>query len=960
MQKGNIVISSPKSFDIDKDVMINSGDYWVHKESGLVRLIRSLKVIDGELHSLKVLPHPSENKSENNLTVSDFLCKYSPIDQEEAVAKRREEIEGIHKEIDSLSRDLAIGYVDNDGVSANKQLSNISNQTKSDMSLPIAMAKSDDVERVKQKVEDIKALAEKQSQFIKKNTSEIANKTNEVSRFYTEKAEQSLASIEGTLSFVSKLQEGIHTLDLFLGEGVEVIPLVLGEDADSNEPITFYQRKLFLDEEFFYDLANGGVSCSSLEDFKKSLVNDFSIIERMLPTPKSVVLMQYRRYHKERGFISSISEAIAAMEEDKAGQEMFLLVRNGRSVYFVFSEDVQHGERLFPTARELEGVFKNESGLFSGIEIDRQINYHDIENAHARDVFDKKSLYYKRLLILLNGIHYKNPAIFGKLKDESYDDWMSLAFQKGNFNFVHDDEEVLGVDFVPVSDFMREHNSKIQKGSRVIGLWDKLMNEDSASGIFSKGHRTESYKNWNPIETLEPQLVEMKDNALCCYIECRHEYYHDKKKRFKCLVDTKRAQDFLVVDNIKSEMIDFYLESRAARVDYAVYASLMIGARDMLREEEQEHKPYVKFLQKHIQNLYPAMASGYIHEKLFESLVFWRRKNKGVLIPDIRKKENEKYLKQVSDIFYAKTDGGKLTVVEAYIEEEGIEPLSIFTDNSIKYFIYAEVPKEERVEFGSYETYPFVYKYTLQAQKKGMKLIKKEQVFYGEKRLNEEELKSYRTLILDDGDENISYKYIKDLENIKRNVSHGRELFSRLLSDDTFDMQSFLLSLYHDREIKQKNDKGNHVLNYCVIIPCGAVMKERLTNQYYYQKKELVLLAQKSSLDALIMRYGDSAIKEANIEWTRKTYQKSEERIEKLLMMSEGQDSIFTLSEKECYFYNAHISVTSSPLHYFTSSTCIVDGVNVRKESAFSSVEEWLENKSKSEDEQKFFYSRIY
>jgi len=81
-----------KQKDIESDeVEIKSGDYWREKETGLIRLLRSLTVIDGILHSVSVLQHPTKQSgfdnngrpswtaSPDDLTVDEFLDAFAPL-----------------------------------------------------------------------------------------------------------------------------------------------------------------------------------------------------------------------------------------------------------------------------------------------------------------------------------------------------------------------------------------------------------------------------------------------------------------------------------------------------------------------------------------------------------------------------------------------------------------------------------------------------------------------------------------------------------------------------------------------------------------------------------------------------------------------------------------------------------------------------------------------------------------
>ncbi len=875
---------------------IRSGDYWVENATGDVRLIRSLNVIDKHLHSLKVLAHPSKRcsfddrgqrrseRSATDYTLSDFLDAYTYIDQAKAKEIRDREIAGLQGQIADTSKELSIGYIDDCGVHANHLLGGMATQVKSDMSLPISMAKNNTVEGVKIQIGKTKEIAEKQSLFVKEKTSIIAQKSSEMALYYTEVGEQSLASIDGTLIFVEKLQQGVHTLNIFLGEGVNVVGVAQGEKASNDEPLTFYQRKLFLDEEWFYNLADGGADYKSLSEFAKALDEDFSIINTIAPNPKSIVLMQFRRNPKQRDYpATSIGEAMMNAQEDEANREMFLLVRNGKTLHLIFSDDIDGGQRLFPTGKEINELFKdkeNSSRLFNGAEVDNYINFNDIRNAEARKTFDARARYYQRIILMINGIHSRNEDVFGVIRDEGYRDWLSLDFQQKHFRFVHDDEDALGFNFLPLVDFTASKAKNLQAGSRLIGLWKNIADEDNAKGMWSNSIHRDNQQIWIPVHTLDPYIVEKEGSSLFVKVECRHKWnsHGVKNKNFKVVLDESTLRhSTLCVDYVNSKEIDFYLNSRQARSQYVSYAELLIGARTMLRKEEAENKPMIDYLFNHISSAYPELDGDTIREKLTDSISFWRVVKKGIMLPDLSASQNKNVLKEIADIFHGKTRGNKLSVVSAFAVSEGINILRISTNNKGRYFVYGEVFPEDRMEFGHYKVYPFVWKYTVEVKKDKPVLTKKEQTSYSEMVINEEIVEARRTLEVSSSEGKIDPHYIEAVAEIKGHIAEGELLLSRL--EDSSVADEILRPFFEDKKQKQRRNRTKFILSYQMSIVVGVYLDSPLPEirgedeiYYYGDQRRIHILEAVTSIDMLIARYGSDELFEELDAWIKKTY----------------------------------------------------------------------------------------
>jgi len=879
----------------DSQQEIRSGDYWVKKGEGDrdIRLIRSLTVIDNILHSLKVLQHPKNQsgfddkgrqtwkRQADEYTLEEFLKEFKYIDQVKAKEELDKQIKELQDEIRETSEELTIGYQEGE-TNANKLLSGMATQIKSDMSLPVTMAKESTLDTINGNIQNTKDIIEKQNKFISEKTAIISKKTNEMALYFNQVAEQSLASIDGTLVFVAKLEQGIHTLNTYLGEGVTVHRLVEGKEASDEEQLTFYQRKLFLDEEWFYNLAeDGGADHSSLPAFRKALEENFSLIDRIAPSQKSIVLMQFRREAKRRGddeYPTSITEALMQLNEDNADKGMFILVRNGKSIYLIFSDDIEGGERLFPTATEVNDIFrdkKNESKLFEGIEIDNQIGFKDIRNAKAREKFDKKALYYKRIILMMNGIHNREENIFGRIGEG--EDWLSLLFQRKNFNFIHDDEDALDYKFTSLSDFTAEKASRLQVGSRVIGLWKDIANEENAGGMWSSNQYGEKVSMlWTPIHTLDPKIVEKDKDGMFIKIECRHSW-DSKTKHYKIRLREEElsSNQLLCVDYVEAKEIDLYLNSRKARTQYVQFALLLIGAREMLQEEEKRNKGRVEKIEEYIGNVYPSMEKEYISEKLNETLSFWRIQKGIVYLPDLFEAVNKKSLKEISDIFHKKTEGNKIDEVKEYAKERSINAIRYSTNNKGRFYILERVEKNERIPFGKYDEYPFVWKTEIDTTKKTFKEIKREQVVYKETTSGEEVLEVLEHIKMDKNLEKIPITLPKGIRTLQTAIKERKNIMEKIGNSEK-EADEVLRPFFNEKNEMQRKSRKRNIIEYTLTTVKGAMLEIQLPTKdgvyYYGTRKKIHIYEEITNTDMMIAKYASDELFDEMTNWILDTY----------------------------------------------------------------------------------------
>lgn len=684
------------SHDIDDTVEISAGQYWKHS-GGNVHLISSLNIIDNELHSIEVSPHPRHGGGGRFMS-DEFFSKFVPITPDEAEAIRSAEIKEVEAEMNQIKLEMDAGYHDEDGVSAKLLIERVSSSGIAQISMsPDAAHKQ--IEVIGERSKQLQDIAQKQAEFIQEKSKAIATKTSLVASFYTEKGKQALASVDHTLKCVKKLQKSVYTLEVFTGKGVDVIKLRDGEPAPSDEPLTFFQRKLFLDEEWFFNLKNGGADFNNVVDFRDAVQKDFSVIERMAPSPRSVVLLQMRRSEKSyfpKGHQYSIGDIFYETSMNDANKERILLIRNGERVHIVRTEDIANGARLFPTALEIDDTYRvsMQKNLFGGMTIDtndQKLNPRDLGYVEARNSHDEKTIYYQRVILILCGIHLRDNDVFGDFKNSAqFENWFNEVFQFECCRFVHDDEDALSDGITPVMEWIKEKNSVIQPGTRLICNWGEIMDETTAPGAvkYSIDGRGYERTHWlyRPIKNIGLAVVKSSLGELYVEVECYKSFGSDIEKKIKVFFERCGSYNYLLaIDNVRASEIHYYLESRRHRKDYLNYVSAFMLARDVLREEESVNMPFVQMVIDGACSTLPQCSRSDVESAVYEAVRMWRADNNGKLLPIASNKDYKKVLNSIGKQVWAILSGDAITAIEEYCAANAIDPSYVFMNGSGEY-----------------------------------------------------------------------------------------------------------------------------------------------------------------------------------------------------------------------------------------------------------------------------------
>jgi len=647
---------------------------------GTVLLAVRLHFIDDELHSVELAAHPSDSDRTNLAFMADeFFTLFVAAEDGETV--RETEIAEVHSRIVAIQARLA---------SPPPSMTALPGPEQSRPTTVSLVRALDHKEDIAGKAKAIAIAADERRQFIEEGTKEITAQTTLLANFYQEKASAALAVVGDSIQFAKDVSEGLTTLSLYTGEGVTVERLCEGESADPSEPLTLYQDRLYLDEELAVEALTGGFDFRGLDSLGDILAADRGLIDRMVPASRGAVLVRVRR--SDRNYAAGPEGAIVDAFMNQRNHKVYLLVRDGGNVHLVNSEiTTDNAERLFPTRKEIADIFKNWG---------REIRPDHLDYSKARNDFERNTVFYKRMLLMLWGLNDRL-GLFGSFYDKSrFDNWYDGEFQAERVVYVHDGEGTLGVARPSFFDWIRQSNRCMQSGSRVAAVWPRMVTADSAPACYSNRYvNGDPQRIYAPTETAGIARVERKGDRLTvrCMVSGRMRTDYEKVREFEASVDLLTALRYegstscLCLDRVTVADLDYYLNSRKERRNYEEYFHLFRIARTFLAAEEETQRPAMQSLLADLSH--SGVDADTAQESLSRAAALWRAQNSARLVGGEGWTENDR--RTVLDIAYALSGKQDGLLERARREIEGCVPVEVRIDGRGAFWLYREARPDE-------------------------------------------------------------------------------------------------------------------------------------------------------------------------------------------------------------------------------------------------------------------------
>jgi len=564
-------------------------------------------------------------------------------------------------------------------------------------------------------------IATVKAQWIQGKTTEIATTIAALTPFYEEQAAAALALTEDVRSYVEKLLEGIESLDLYVGKGVEVHTIREGAPAAVEEPLTFVQRKLMMDEELaiwadideWFDFEKEGLFFDALRDHD-------DLVRQIFPTERCVLVMATTRRYIDYG------DAWANNQRNDENRRVFLLVRNGMNIHRVFSGVESHlgTARLFPSKGDHDAIFRGLDGS--------QIRFEDVAYTDRLKSHEEHALHYKRFLLLACGLDHRL-KLFGDFYEGPPSlTFVSLDFQARYCRFLHDDEggALPGEQRTSLHEWVKEKNTYLRSGSRVLCNWDEMMNPDTAPGTCKEYNNsgTRGFDvRYKPEERLGVVVAYRDGKSTCVDVAVSgYSYSSHADRSFNCKVNLTnyggsrwsehREVSYLCLDAVRPEELDWYIRQREARRDHIFYIRFFKYALKHIKHElAGEADTRLRMTQALLDG--QVASSDECADIVQQAAIAWRAANRGKTLPSFDGQKPPAGWKALLDQMYMLAGEGKRRTgeVEAFSRERGYEPLRLVLSGGAKLVLYSAPRPEERDD--RFEPHAWVHRITVERGK---------------------------------------------------------------------------------------------------------------------------------------------------------------------------------------------------------------------------------------------------
>lgn len=416
-----------------------------------------------------------------------------------------------------------------------------------------------------------------------------------------------IASVVGPLQKqVALLEEGIWTINLYLGSSEEIVTLVEGDPAPADTPIHVRQLVLYMDEEHRIGAEDGGIDGldrGSIQAFDQWLTSSPAHLEQVLPEPRGIVVLspsRQRRRHEEPW-----KEEASA----KANAQSYWLVRNGGCLYR-FTTNLNVGGNLIPTKDEFTSFFKERP--FGGGD-PRPLVPGSREWARAEEAADARRRHFMRTALILQGI-VDRTALLAPLPAEGISLLQPESYDAGHIIVITDAEVALGTGRTPYRQWIVGLNARLRAGMRIVGAFDSegwrahRIDDKYRSGHYRMSPADANYPASGVVHVIEEK---QGSNLIIRWkrTDKRWGYENEGAGRWargpwgeyeykiRASAKLRPEDDFIIpIDLVTVAELEDYLQARTERQNYVSLVPLIKSAIKAKNEEAAEEAPFRQML----------------------------------------------------------------------------------------------------------------------------------------------------------------------------------------------------------------------------------------------------------------------------------------------------------------------------------------------------------------------------
>lgn len=478
-------------------------------------------------------------------------------------------------------------------------------------------------------------MAELRAEATRKQVS-LKAAQKELERVLKVEMEKAYQILDPLQEMVKRLEEGIWTVNLYLGREEEIVCLADGEPAPADTPIALRQLVLGMDEETAIAAEDGGIDARNIDEFDDWLMADPAHLTQVLPETKGVVVLQPRLQGKQ------YDEPWEQMQMDVANKQSYWLIRNGEKVYRM-TTDFHVGRRLIPNPDEFADLFWDKRYNWDTREYDKvRLEPGSDEWLKAEDKADARQRHYMRVALILQGL-IDRTTVFHPLPAESVNMLQSESFLAGYVRMIADDDESrqLLTSRTPYYEWLRGLNAQLRPGMRIIGsfhgrefwgtreydegrLYPRTASKPQDGVIYtierrnSDGSMTFLYKRTDKV------WKEMPAPGRPGYV--RNQDVEPAKRASCTIYDGDRF--IIPIDLVSIPELEAYLTARTERHAYADSFPLMKSAIAALQAEAEEEKDFRTLLAGELIRTDADLSQDEAYAKVDELVRWWKFANR--------------------------------------------------------------------------------------------------------------------------------------------------------------------------------------------------------------------------------------------------------------------------------------------------------------------------------------------
>lgn len=926
---------------VERFYALQAGQYWaalndISDEAivvGDTLLITSLRYVEDKLHTVILRAHPrhygtsvsittksddvvsnrSKTMTEHRFLARDFLNQFEYQPNHKTI--REAELSKVQQDISRLQ--LALSSVVSDPAKLRQlaieqiQESDKANAVKNGIEQVGALMLPSEVEKVaslavgtiqnalvsgisETRIEQIRDAAMQEaristviSQTISRHTSEISKALEKMTPFYQELAAATLATTEESLGHVKKIQEGVGSLELYIGKNVTVIEICTGESAPSHIPLQICQRKLMVDEEIamwinldeYFDYSN-------MADFRKALQSHPELVDQIFPSQRSVVCMATTRRHID--YKDRWENAV----RNEQNQVVFLLVRDGENIHQVYSPVESHlgSCRLFPSADEQESHFRGYDGSM--------IKFEDVSYSDRLKNHELMALHYKRFLILICGLDHRL-KLFGYFYDASTPySFLTMEFQQAYFQFLHDDDGsglLEATETRPSVDaYIQKMNSTLQSGSRVLCNWYEVLSKVTAPGAVKEDRSYSGvYFAARPLQDYDTLIAFRQAQHLMVNASVKK---NSNGKVFNCKVNLSLHENYsrdntqlgyLCLDSVRPEDLEWYIRRRKFHTNHLFYIRFFKMALNFVHQEREEEEPHRHFLNQ-------ALIEGNIGtvesrpEMIEQCVIAWRASNRGIALSEAMKtkKGQEELLNQLYQLGGVGVE--KLPLIEDFITSKGWQLIRVSVNASGKLVAYA-APAPYQCD-NRLEAHAWVHRLTVSVARDSVKELKRSWVKMTEFMAAENTLSENVELVRNWSAKKTGFKNYEEKQRLFDMCSAGVANIQRF--NNMAEPETYMRLLAEWLTAFEQENSSTTYATYPVMMAPVAMMRVQ-------GEVSLIYVGTRNPEDWFLSNAPSEALREVFVESYSDLFVEKEAKREKLLSRNTGPLSLAFYGNKD-------------------------------------------------------------